>query len=214
MSATSKAPRAAFGTRRWHHCHAVVMLQLPVLRCLRLCIAITGHWSVITPPLGPCLQVLDAANAAGYRVMHTGWQDSLADTCVKEPHKCKKWVAAAQLPPNHCSQHASCRALRASCAVHAAACTYDTQAHTGPCCCAAARRYQHSFFLGSDEFRQLLQRATYVPVLRRFEGFEMMGVEALFTGTRPIVYDAMIETKPYRWASQGCILQLLPNVCS
>jgi hypothetical protein len=59
-------------------------------------------------------------------------------------------------------------------------------------------RYQHSYFLGPDDFHQLLQQATYVPVLRRFEGFEMMGVEALFTGTRPIVYDAMIETKPYR----------------
>jgi hypothetical protein len=26
------------------------------------------------------------------------------------------------------------------------------------------------------------------------------GVEALFSGTRPIVYDALLETKPYRWA--------------
>jgi hypothetical protein len=47
-------------------------------------------------------------------------------------------------------------------------------------------------------------------VLRRFEGFEMMGVEALFRrcGTRPVVYEAAVESKPYRWAwcVQGVIV--------
>lgn len=59
--------------------------------------------------------------------------------------------------------------------------------------------YQHKAFLGINEFRDLLQTVTYVPVLRRSEGFEMMGVEALFSGTRPIVYETRIESKPYRW---------------
>ena len=40
-----------------------------------------------------------------------------------------------------------------------------------------------------------LQGARWVPVLRKFEGFEITGVEALFCGTRPIVYDL----PPYRW---------------
>ncbi len=65
--------------------------------------------------------------------------------------------------------------------------------------CAAARSYEHRPFLDDHEFRSLLQSVTYVPVLRRSEGFEMMGVEALFSGTRPIVYETGIESKPYRW---------------
>jgi hypothetical protein len=52
--------------------------------------------------------------------------------------------------------------------------------------------------MDGSSFHRMLQKATYVPVLRRWEGFEMMGVEALFSGTRPIVYDALIATKPYR----------------
>ncbi len=65
-------------------------------------------------------------------------------------------------------------------------------------------------FLDDAEFRSLLQTVTYVPVLRRFEGFEMMGVEALFSGTRPIVYEAQIESKPYRW---GHATLQHPSVC-
>ena len=40
-----------------------------------------------------------------------------------------------------------------------------------------------------------MREALYVPALRKFEGFEISGAEALFCGTRPIVYD--IST--YRW---------------
>ena len=175
--------------------------------------------------------------------MHTGWQDSLMDTCVKQPLKCKKWVAAwglraqgsacaqprppgkpahaeahahrqhslllpvhmpaaprthpgmgmlqQRLPSMGTLQHFISHASHAGQQLHA---TCLTPCPPPPSTC----RYQHSYFLGPDDFHQLLQQATYVPVLRRFEGFEMMGVEALFTGTRPIVYDAMIETKPYR----------------
>jgi len=42
----------------------------------------------------------------------------------------------------------------------------------------------------SDEtLLRMYQQARYVPALRKFEGFEMTAVEALFCGTRPIVYD-------------------------
>lgn len=61
-------------------------------------------------------------------------------------------------------------------------------------------RYRHSPFLIDEEFSKLISEARYVVVLRKEEGFEMLGVEALFSGTRPVVYEAMIETKPYRWA--------------
>lgn len=61
-------------------------------------------------------------------------------------------------------------------------------------------RYHHSPFLADEEFSKLISEARYVVVLRKEEGFEMLGVEALFSGTRPVVYEAMIETKPYRWA--------------
>ncbi len=63
-----------------------------------------------------------------------------------------------------------------------------------------ACRYRHSPFLNDEEFSKLISEARYVVVLRKAEGFEMLGVEALFSGTRPVVYEAMIETKPYRWA--------------
>ncbi len=43
--------------------------------------------------------------------------------------------------------------------------------------------------------RTELQAARYVVALRQFEGFELAGVEALFCGSRPLVYD--IPT--YRW---------------
>jgi hypothetical protein len=35
--------------------------------------------------------------------------------------------------------------------------------------------YQHTYYVDNAGFHQLLQQATYVPVLRRWEGFEMMG---------------------------------------
>ena len=40
-----------------------------------------------------------------------------------------------------------------------------------------------------------LQNARYVAALRKFEGFELAAVEALFSGSRPIVYDL----PTYRW---------------
>jgi hypothetical protein len=67
------------------------------------------------------------------------------------------------------------------------------------CCAVLACRYRHSPFLHDAEFSTLIREARYVVVLRKEEGFEMLGVEALFSGTRPVVYEAMIETKPYRW---------------
>lgn len=80
-------------------------------------------------------------------------------------------------------------------------------------------------FLSPQQFSHLLQTVTYVPVLRRMEGFELMGVEALFSGTRPVVYDTIVETKPYRCAlllslvvHGGCTGQhmahLVPDTCA
>ncbi len=40
-------------------------------------------------------------------------------------------------------------------------------------------RYQHTFYVDNAGFHQLLQQATFAPVLRRREGFEMMGNELL-----------------------------------
>lgn len=40
-----------------------------------------------------------------------------------------------------------------------------------------------------------MQRAQYVSALRKFEGFEMVGIEALFCGARPLVYDI----RTYDW---------------
>jgi hypothetical protein len=65
-------------------------------------------------------------------------------------------------------------------------------------------------FLSPQQFSHLLQTVTYVPVLRRMEGFELMGVEALFSGTRPVVYDTMVETKPYRC---GLLLVVVHGGC-
>jgi hypothetical protein len=59
--------------------------------------------------------------------------------------------------------------------------------------------YRHATFLEDAEFAALLRDASWVPVLRRWEGFEMMGVEALFSGTRPVVYDHELVSQPYRW---------------
>jgi hypothetical protein len=40
------------------------------------------------------VQILEAANASGYQLLHTGWQDSLLETCIKRPPLCKRWAAA------------------------------------------------------------------------------------------------------------------------
>ena len=47
-----------------------------------------------------------------------------------------------------------------------------------------------------------LQTAKWASALRKFEGFEMVGIEALFCGARPLVYDL----PSYRWDSKYALV--------
>jgi glycosyltransferase involved in cell wall biosynthesis len=55
--------------------------------------------------------------------------------------------------------------------------------------------YKYLPFLNDREFVVMLNGAQYISCLRDIEGFEMMGVEGLFCGARPIVPDL----PTYRW---------------
>jgi hypothetical protein len=55
--------------------------------------------------------------------------------------------------------------------------------------------YTNLGYVPTATLRREMQGARYVAALRKFEGFELAGVEALFCGTRPLVYDI----PSYRW---------------
>ena len=73
------------------------------------------------------------------------------------------------------------------------------------------RLYHHLPLLPDATFAPLLRYARYVAVLRREEGFEMMGVEALLSGTRPLVFDNELVSQPYRWFKGHAVMVTEPT---
>jgi len=59
-------------------------------------------------------------------------------------------------------------------------------------------KYRHMPYMPDDKLRTTLNQTEYVPCLREHEGFELMGIEGLFCGARPIVPN--INT--YNWYSK------------
>ena len=57
--------------------------------------------------------------------------------------------------------------------------------------------YKPLGYVADKELLELLQGAQYVALLRSEEGFEIGGIEALFSGTRPILYDLPIYRNWY-----------------
>jgi hypothetical protein len=55
--------------------------------------------------------------------------------------------------------------------------------------------YQFMEYMNDSAFVGILNNTQYIPCLREIEGFEMMGVEGLFCGARPIVPNL----PTYRW---------------
>lgn len=68
---------------------------------------------------------------------------------------------------------------------------YDTKTtmyHTGEDF-KFGKYYQHLPYMTTDKLRTLLNEVEYVSCMRTIEGFEMLGMEGLFCGARPIVLD-------------------------
>jgi len=61
--------------------------------------------------------------------------------------------------------------------------------HTGADFGWARPWYQHLDIMPDEQLVELLNRVEYVSCLRRREGFELLGIEGLFCGARPIVPD-------------------------
>lgn len=61
--------------------------------------------------------------------------------------------------------------------------------HTGEDFKWDKRYYKHLEYMSEKGLVKVLNMAKYVACLRKVEGFELMGVEAMMCGTRPIVYD-------------------------
>jgi hypothetical protein len=49
--------------------------------------------------------------------------------------------------------------------------------------------YRHLDYMSESRLVYLLNSVQYVPCLRKIEGFELMGIEGLMCGARPIVFD-------------------------
>lgn len=112
-------------------------------------------------------EVLFAASHAGRQVRHVGsFEDPVCGDCFKM--RCDQ---------GGCDVPLNCRPFTALGGFRPC----DWQVHLG--------------FVSDDEFVHEMQSAAYVSALRKTEGFELAGVEGLFCGARPLVYD--IPT--YRW---------------
>jgi glycosyltransferase involved in cell wall biosynthesis len=74
--------------------------------------------------------------------------------------------------------------------------------HTGRDFGWSRRSYQNSPVGLTQKLIQYLNDAYYVPSLREIEGFELMALEGLMCGARPIVYD--LDT--YRWYKKYAIV--------
>ena len=70
-----------------------------------------------------------------------------------------------------------------------------TMYHTGKNFGYDTRYYQNYSLLPEPDFVKFLQRSQYVSALRMMEGFELMAVEGLMCGARPITF----STDTYRW---------------
>ena len=55
--------------------------------------------------------------------------------------------------------------------------------------------YKYLNYMKDSDLMDVLNSTEYVSCLREHEGFEMLGVEGLFCGTRPIVFDL----PTYQW---------------
>lgn len=80
-------------------------------------------------------------------------------------------------------------------AFEAAKATHSTLIHTGRDFGWDKRFYQNHPLLPDNELIEFLNDSEYVIALREIEGFELMAVEGLMCGARPIVYD--LDT--YHW---------------
>lgn len=78
--------------------------------------------------------------------------------------------------------------------------TQNTMYHTGADF-KFGKYYSHLSFLNDRDFNLMLNSCQYISCLRDIEGFEMMGVEGLFCGARPIVPDL----PTYRWYKDHAI---------
>jgi hypothetical protein len=64
--------------------------------------------------------------------------------------------------------------------------THNTMYHTGENF-KYGLMYRFMPYMTDDKLRTTLNQTEYVPCLREYEGFELMGIEGLFCGARPIV---------------------------
>lgn len=67
--------------------------------------------------------------------------------------------------------------------------------HTGENFAYDSRYYKYLNYMKDSDLADVLCSTEYVSCLRQHEGFEMLGVEGLFCGTRPIVFDL----PTYQW---------------
>lgn len=126
--------------------------------------------------------VLFAAAHAGLRMRHMGcgWRNAMCDVC----RQCPGGILASfrtnvSDPPLNCQRLPDLGGNRSACSF------YD---FLGP--------------VDDGEMVQELQRARFAAVMREFEGFEMPGIEALFCGARPVVFD--IST--YSWYAANAVV--------
>lgn len=62
-------------------------------------------------------------------------------------------------------------------------------AHTGRNLCYDTKHYRYLDFLPETTLADMLNFSKYISCLRLIEGFEILGIEGLFCGARPIIFD-------------------------